>query len=141
MILVLDTNVVVSAFLSPHGPPARLVDAAIAGHLALALDARLLAEYRDVLTRPEFGFPAEDVALVLSAIAQQAVAVTASPLAGRLPDRDDEPFLEVALAARADALVTGNIRHFPVRARAGQRVLSPRDCYEYWRRLSASDGR
>jgi len=119
------------------------VDAAIAGHLALALDARLLAEYRDVLTRPEFGFPAKDIALVLSAIAQQAVAVTASPLAGRLPDRDDEPFLEVALAARADALVTGNIRHFPVRARAraGQRVLSPRECYEYWRRLSASHGR
>lgn len=141
MIVVLDTNVVVSAFLSPHGPPARLVDAAVAGHLALAVDGRLLAEYRDVLTRPEFGFSASDVGVVLGVIALQARAVTAQPLAVRLPHRDDEPFLEVALAAGADALVTGNIRHYPVRTRAGMAVLSPRECYERLRRASPLGGR
>lgn len=141
MIVVLDTNVVVSAFLSPYGPPTRFVDAAVAGHLALAVDGRLLAEYRDVLTRPEFGFSAADVDVVLRVIALQARAVTAQPLAVRLPHRDDEPFLEVALAAEADALVTGNIRHYPVRARAGMAVLTPRECDERFRRASSSGTR
>lgn len=141
MIVVLDTNVVVSALFSPHGPPARLVDAAVAGHLALAVDGRLLAEYRDVLTRPAFGFSAADVDVVLGVIALQARAVTAQPLAVRLPHRDDEPFLEVAVAADVDALVTGNIRHYPVGARAGMAVLSPRECYERFRRAPSSGTR
>lgn len=41
---VLDTNVVVSGLLSAHGPPARLLDAALAGSLRLSLDDRIEAE-------------------------------------------------------------------------------------------------
>jgi uncharacterized protein len=43
-----------------------------------------------------------------------------------LPDRDDEPFLAVA-AATGSILVTGNVRHFPARARHGVRVQTPRE--------------
>ncbi|MDE0448823.1 MAG: PIN domain-containing protein [Spirochaetaceae bacterium] len=49
------------------------------------------------------------------------------PLAVRLPDPDDEPFLEVAVAARAEYLVTGNGDHFTPDRRAGVRVVSPRE--------------
>jgi predicted nucleic acid-binding protein len=42
-----------------------------------------------------------------------------------LPDPDDEPFLSVAAAAAA-VLISGNLRHFPVRVRAEVTVLSPR---------------
>ena len=48
------------------------------------------------------------------------------PLAARLPDLDDEPFLEAAIAARADFLVTGNGDHYPPDRRCGIRVVSPR---------------
>jgi uncharacterized protein len=41
-----------------------------------------------------------------------------------LPDPDDRPFIEVALSGRADAVVTGNVRHFP--PDLGVVVLSPR---------------
>lgn len=43
-----------------------------------------------------------------------------------LPDSKDEPFLEAALATRADVLITGNIKHFPKRYCKGQKVVSPR---------------
>jgi predicted nucleic acid-binding protein len=54
--------------------------------------------------------------------------VFASPLSAELPDLDDLPFLEVAAAAMADALVTGNTRHYrPVNGRHDVRVLTPRE--------------
>ena len=49
------------------------------------------------------------------------------PLASRLPDDDDEPFLEVAVAARAAFLVTGNGDHYPPDRRCGARVVAPRE--------------
>jgi len=50
--------------------------------------------------------------------------VAASASTAQLPDADDLPFLEVALSGNADALVTGNARHFP--EGLGVVVLSPR---------------
>jgi predicted nucleic acid-binding protein len=49
-------------------------------------------------------------------------------LALTLPDPDDPPFLEVAAAANADALVTGNVRHYrPVAGTHEVTVVSPRE--------------
>ncbi len=56
-----------------------------------------------------------------------------APLPRRLPDHDDEPFLEVALAAGAACLVTGNLRHFPAATRSGVRVVTPAWCVEKMR--------
>ena len=55
------------------------------------------------------------------------------PLARRLPDPDDEPFLEAAIAGAADCLVTGNVTHFSPEARAGARVVTPADFIELYR--------
>jgi len=45
--IVLDTNVLVSAFLNPSGAPAQLVTLVLAGELKLLLDERILAEYAE----------------------------------------------------------------------------------------------
>jgi uncharacterized protein len=42
-----------------------------------------------------------------------------------LPDPDDEPFLEVALASHASCLVTGNQKHFPDEQCQGAKIFSP----------------
>jgi predicted nucleic acid-binding protein len=47
-----------------------------------------------------------------------------------LPDPDDEPFLEVAIAGRVEAIVTGNKRHFPKKDYKGVRILSPAEFLE-----------
>jgi putative PIN family toxin of toxin-antitoxin system len=126
--LVLDTNVLVSALLSPRGAPARVLDRIFMGDHVLLLDDRILAEYAEVLARPRFGFAPRDVAALLAWIEAWGEPVAAEPLRIRLADPDDLPFVEVAVTGRADALVTGNPRHFDVRDLAGTlRVVVPAD--------------
>lgn len=133
MRIVLDTNVLVSGLLSPFGPPGEIVRMVSSGTLALCLDARIFAEYDEVLSRPRFGFDADSVAALLDYIDFRGEVVASEPLEQRLPDRDDELFLEVARASGADFLVTGNLAHFPSDASAGVVVLSPARFLERYR--------
>ena len=123
---VLDTNVVVSGLLNPHGAPGLLLSAAVASDFVVLYDDRILGEYADVLLRPKFGFAERYVRLVLAALAR-GEAIVARPLEIALPDPDDLSCLEVAVAGAADALVTGNPRHFPRDLRAGVEVIGPVD--------------
>jgi len=123
---VVDTNVLVSGLLSPHGPPGRIVDLLLARGLQLLVDDRVLDEYADVLRRPRFGFARSDVDALMVFLASSAERVSAPPLDVQLPDADDTPFLEVAAAAGADALVTGNTEDFvPRRGAHAVRVVTP----------------
>lgn len=125
MRIVLDTNVFVSGLLSPFGPPGEIVRLVSSGAVTLCLDARIFSEYDEVLARPRFGFDSDSVAALLDYVDFTGEMVASQPLPARLPDPDDEPFLEVALACEADCLVTGNLAHFSPESRAGVTVLSP----------------
>jgi len=125
MIIVLDTNVVISGALKPYGHSAVILRLVAEGAIQAAYDVRTLAEYRDVLTRAEFNFSPKTVEAFLTQVEQEGVPVSCRPLKFHLPDPEDEPFLEVALASRAMAVVTGNKRHFPQAEYEGVRILSP----------------
>ena len=133
MKIVLDTNVLVSGLLNPYGPPSRIIQMVADGEFTVCFDARILCEYREVLLRPVFPFKPEQVDALLDQIRTAGEPTSARPLAQRLPDPDDEPFLEVAIAAGADYLVTGNMRHYPAGRRAGIQVVSPRKFVETYR--------
>jgi len=124
MIVVLDTNVLVAGLLKPFGPSAAVLRLAVAGRIRLAHDYRILAEYRDVLSRPDFGFPSSAIEALLTQLAEDGVAVNPAPTVDRLPDPSDAPFWEAALASGAAALITGNKRHFP-RPSGPMSILSP----------------
>jgi uncharacterized protein len=132
LIIVLDSNVVVSGILQPFGKPAMILRLVAAGRLQCAYDLRVMAEYRDVLTRPKFGFSENQVKAFLNQVEEEGLPVVALPLTIRIPDPDDQPFLEVALAAEAEALVTGNKKHFPKGAYRGIRIVSPLEFLERW---------
>ena len=127
MRVVLDTNVLVSGLMSPHGPPATVVDLVGSGTLRVCFHGRILEEYHDVLARPRLGLESADVETVLARLTSNGIRVAPRPVSTVLPDPDDQPFLEVALAAEADYLITGNQRHFPADLCRGIAVVTPRD--------------
>ena len=54
--VVLDTNILVSAFLSPLGTPGQIVSAALRGQLQACYNRAIIDEYEKVLSRPKFRF-------------------------------------------------------------------------------------
>lgn len=136
--IVLDTNVLVAGLLSPHGPCGVIVRMVSSGELTLCLDARVLAEYSEVLRRPKFGFDEDRIAALLDYIEYRGQTVASTPLSESLPDPDDEPFLEIALSCRAEYLVTGNEAHFPPAQRKGATILPPSEFLKSYRKRQQS---
>ncbi len=125
MRIVLDTNVLVSALLHPHGPSANVLRLVLAGTVTLVADERILLEYDEVVHRPHLGIAAHALDDILSVLRDEAEMVTATVMVANLPDQDDGAFIEVVLTARADILVTGNKKHFPAAACRGILICSP----------------
>ena len=71
------------------------------------------AEYRDVLFRPKFAALRTRAEAMLDALASLAIEIAPTETVAIATDEDDNRFLECALAAEADYLITGNLRHFP----------------------------
>jgi len=134
MRIVLDTNVFVAGLLTPFGTCGEIVRMITSGAFTLYVDARILAEYNDVLRRPCFDIQPGRADIVIGYIECSAEVFDTSPLAAPLPDPDDASFLEVALAAHAECLVTGNMKHFPDDRRSGVRVLTPAEFMAFYKR-------
>lgn len=112
--LVVDTNVLVSAMLHPGRTPDLALAAAIARGARVLCDDRIEREYRDVVSRAKFArVPADRRDALLRRVLDASDRVVAGGLALAMIDADDLAFVEVAVAAAADAIVTGNVRHFP----------------------------
>lgn len=133
MNVVIDTNVLVAGLLSPFGPCGEIVRMVSSGELSLCFDARIFLEYAEVLRRPKFKFSKEKVEALLDLIEHRGRPVASSPLLHSLPDPDDEPFLEVAIACQSACLITGNHAHFPSPLCQNMKVLSPREFLEFYR--------
>lgn len=126
MRVVIDTNVLVSGILNPYGPPGRIVDSVLSESVTVLHDDRILAEYREVLLRPVFGFQRAEVDALVNFIDFSGEHLTVGTVDVALPDPTDLPFLEVAIAGLADALITGNAKHFkPRRGRHDVWVCTP----------------
>lgn len=115
MRIVLDTNVMVSALLSPSNTPSQLLRLIVTGSIDLVLDDRIYAEYKTVLSRPKFKFDPQRVDELLDFIFAEGEFVVATPLHINIPDPKDLPFLEVAIVSNADSIITGNQKHFPTK--------------------------
>jgi putative PIN family toxin of toxin-antitoxin system len=131
MIVVLDTSVPVAGLLKPFGSSAAVLRLAVTGKIRLAHDYRILSEYREVLSRPAFGFAPASIAALLAQLEEDGVPVTPPPASDRLPDPTDAPFWEAAEASRAEVLITGNKRHF-LGIKAGVRVFSPSEFLNHY---------
>ena len=131
--LIIDSNVVASAFRSRSGASFALLELVRREWVRMLATPPLFLEYEDVLKRPAqlavSRLSLTDVDIALDALAALIEPVDAH-LSWRpqLPDPDDEMVLEAAVNRRADALVTHNASHFRVAAaRLDVRLARPAD--------------
>lgn len=124
--VVFDTNVVVSAHLKEDGIERLILNLALAGHLKLFLSAEIFAEYSDVLTRAKFKLTPSLVEESLELIRSSARMVKPAVAVDAASDPDDNKFLECAEAAKADFVVSGNLRHFPKEWK-GTKIINARE--------------
>jgi putative PIN family toxin of toxin-antitoxin system len=124
--LVLDTNIVVSAALKPDGLPRTVLLLALSKPARLYVTDPLLEEYREVLSRPELQIRRGARQRLLQLIGNSSRMVSPRRRIRAAVDPDDDKFLECADAARADYLVTGNLRHFPQFWKM-TKVIAPRE--------------
>jgi uncharacterized protein len=116
MRFVVDTNVIVSALHKPGSVPDRALAAIWTRNGTVLYDVRIADEYRSVLARPKFKSidrtRIDELLERLFTRGQDPGEVT--PWEGDLPDEGDRIFVEIAIAGRVDAIVTGNIKHYPL---------------------------
>jgi putative PIN family toxin of toxin-antitoxin system len=128
--VVLDTNILVSAHLSPLGLEYRVFELALDLRLRLFVSAPILREYERVLRRPKFPILPGKVTESLAQIRQNSTLIVPTATLAISPDERDNRFLECAESAGADYLVTGNRRHFPTVWKA-TRIVSTRELVKY----------
>ena len=115
--VVVDTNVLAAALISPDGPNRAVLRECLLGRFKPLLSNALFSEYEDVATRPEIvercPVAREDITALLEAICAAAEWVPIFYLwRPNLTDEADNHVLELAAAGNAHWIVTNNIRDF-----------------------------
>jgi len=127
MIVVLDTNIVASATYW-RGKPAHCLEAWVNSKFDLAISHPVLSEYEEVVARLAKRYPTKQPTDWLTAIKQAGHLYLPAPLAAATADPDDEMFIECAVAARADCLVTGDKGHLlKLKQPAGIKIVAASD--------------
>ena len=115
---VIDTNVIVSAVISKslESNPAKIIRAIVQDRIVPLFNDEILDEYREVLSRPKFHLTQAQIDTVLKAVVIDGLNLDRTSAEGvDFPDPKDIVFYEVALSKEDSYLVTGNVKHFPVK--------------------------
>jgi len=114
MKVVLDTNIVVSAALTPEGNSAKIIDL-LTSHqdIQLSYSTEILTEYEDVLSRPRLNIKTEMRIRVINLLKNIGILIEPMPSNILFSDENDRIFYDTARAAEA-ILVTGNQKHYPI---------------------------
>ena len=112
---VFDTNVLVSALLTHNKDAAtvRVFRQMVSGRIVPLYNDEIIAEYQDVLGRKKFGFPQEEIYILIKMIIRKGLSFERVSSMELFTDPSDAVFYEVALSKEGAFVITGNKRHFP----------------------------
>jgi uncharacterized protein len=127
MRLILDTNILISALLSPLGAPAKLLDAWERKTFTLVASDVLIAEFRDVAARPFFRarLRASAAELLAAGLRDFSIYFRNLPSGPIAPDPKDSYLLAMAEAGHADFLVTGDKDLLSLKHHKSTRIVTP----------------
>ena len=134
MKIVVDTNVFVSSFLSPTGSPRQVIDLWKKGLVTLCLCTETLKEHLLVLAR--LGLQGESEMDDLLALIRRGINIRFVAIEGTLrvvaEDPDDDPFVECAVTAGAEYIVSGD-RHLKKLGCFGDiKIVSPAEFLRFF---------
>ncbi len=130
MRIVVDTNIVISRYLSPHGTPAQLIQQWEEGAFTLLVSEPILEEYQEVLAyerlRKLHQLSDDEIEQVIVHFRSFAEMVTVE---GTLQviheDPDDDKFLECAVSGGAGYIVSGDRHLLDLKEYEGIVTLDP----------------
>ena len=123
---IIDTNVLVSAMLKANSIPNKIAAEAMNGDIIPVLNDDIITEYEEVLIRPKFNFQERVVRIFLDELKRRAIYVDTDIIEDMLPDPKDVVFYAVLMEKRKKDevyLITGNLKHYPVRTF----IVTPRE--------------
>jgi len=114
MLLVLDTNVIVSAFINPSGKPSHIVKMILGRKAEICYNSIILSEYENVMQRPKFSEKLDTGKIRSFIDLLRLVGTSSDPLPSKIKfnDESDRIFYDTAKES-GSLLITGNIKHYP----------------------------
>jgi uncharacterized protein len=131
MKVVLDTNILISAFITPNGEPAQVVKLLQTEDFYLILSADVFKEIERVIQYPKlrrlYHYTDEQVEAFLEGIRRIAIWIAETErLAVVDADESDNRFIELAVAGSARYIITGDKRHLlKIRRYQSIEIVSP----------------
>ena len=132
MRIVLDTNVLVSAFISKLGHSAKILDlVSMFEEIQLILSAPILIEFKDVLSReevkPRFNYSSHDIESFAQAIKDiSAIVKVKSNFKVIEEDPKDDIVLNTAYDGKAEYIVSGDRHLQDLKRFKGIKIVSPK---------------
>lgn len=136
MRITLDTNILVSAFISKYGYPAKLLDLLLTlPNIKLILSNPILDEFKEVMVREEvtqrFHYSTKDVETFVKTI--RSIATTTrikSKFEVVREDPKDDMILNTAYDGRAEYIVSGDRHLLKLKRFKNIKIVSPRQIME-----------
>jgi len=126
--VVLDTNVLISSLLKPEGNARDIYRLALRGEIELYTSVDLINELSRVLEYPKFGFEKLQKEVFLKNLTRVAIILANPKLKINVIKEDppDNKFLECAVEAKADYLISGDNKHLlPLKNFQGIKIINP----------------
>ena len=133
---VVDTNVFISSFLNPKGTPRKVISLWKTGEIIICLSAEILEEYIEVLIR--MGLKDEPETGELLELFRKRIIIDFVDIDGDIKliaaDPDDDKFIECAINAGAEVIITGDRHLKGLKQYKGIDILSPAEFIGSWQR-------
>lgn len=131
--VVLDTNILVSALIGNSYPKQIIYDCIFNQKIKVCVSPQILKEYNEVLNRPKFdkfkNFK-EKALILLKYLEEITEYFEPTFKLDFISDEADNRFLELALTANAQFIVTGNFTDFNFSEYESIKIVSPKYFYE-----------
>ena len=129
MKIALDTNVLISGFLSVTGPCQHIIKLSVKRH-AVILSEYILEEFERKLSQ-KFEIPAEDICAILDHLRNRTLILEVSDNPGiAFPDVKDIPILNLLEVAKAHYFITGDKELLALKKWKQTLILNPREAME-----------